>query len=46
MRILGAIVVSQPPEAVTIGAAELTYSGAIGQQAVSDDCLRMDAPVL
>ena len=29
MRILGAIVVSQPTGAVTIGAAELTYSGAI-----------------
>ena len=45
MRIVGAIVVSQPTGAVTVGTAELTYSGAIGQQAVSDDCLRIDALV-
>ena len=45
MRILGAIVVSQPPRAVTLGTTELTYSGAMGQQAVSDDCLRMEALV-
>ena len=46
MRILGTIVFSQPAGAVTIGTAELARRGAIGRQAVSDDCLRMDALAL
>jgi hypothetical protein len=46
MRILGASVVSQSSGAVPIGTTELTYSGAIGKQAVSDNCLWMDALVL
>ena len=46
MRILGTIVFSQPTRTVTIGTAELARRGAIGRQAVSDDCLRMDALAL